>query len=149
MAVCDICGAVIIQRLDPMAVSEEVIDTPLEIVAFGGNTKAFDLLSPHYEENTKKQIAQLLIWALNGQGSQCSLHLALPISPLGRGALRIFREIERDKTVTTTGEQLHHTGLQLTAESSRAWRHSPPRLSAPAGVASSCVQVKFNHLSLI
>jgi len=50
--------------LDPMAVTEEVADTPLEIVAFSGNLKAFDLIAPHYEDNIKKQIAQLLIWAL-------------------------------------------------------------------------------------
>merc|ERR1719397_1646654 len=50
--------------LDPMAVTEEVADTPLEIVAFSSNVKAFDLIAPHYEHNIKKQIAQLLIWAL-------------------------------------------------------------------------------------
>merc|ERR1712212_1307563 len=27
-------------------------------------TEAFDLLAPHYEENTKKKIAQLMIWGL-------------------------------------------------------------------------------------
>ena len=88
MAVCDICGAtcisdaVIIQRLDPMAVSEEVIDTPLEIVAFGGNTKAFDLLAPHYEENTKKQIAQLLIWALTDKAPSAAFILLFQSVPL-------------------------------------------------------------------
>merc|ERR1719500_304401 len=68
--------------LDPMAVSEEVIDTPLEIVAFGGNTKAFDLLSPHYEENTKKQIAQLLIWALTDKAPSAAFILLFQSVPL-------------------------------------------------------------------
>ena len=38
--------------------------TPLEIAAMNENTDAFDLLAPHYEDDTKKKIAQLLIWGL-------------------------------------------------------------------------------------
>jgi len=46
--------------LDPKAA--EVGYTPLEIAATNKNTEAFDLLAPHYEDNTKKKIAQLMIW---------------------------------------------------------------------------------------
>ena len=80
--------------------SEEVIDTPLEIVAFGGNTKAFDLLSPHYEENTKKQIAQLLIWALTDKAPSAAFILLFNFiliadRPDWGGARRPATEIKR------------------------------------------------------
>ena len=51
-------------RVDMTAATEEVTETPLEIAATNVNTKAFALLSPHYEENTRKKISQLMIWAL-------------------------------------------------------------------------------------
>ena len=51
-------------RLDPRAATEEVVGTPLEIAAMNENTEAFDLLVPHYEDDTKKKIAQLLLWGL-------------------------------------------------------------------------------------
>ena len=51
-------------RVDPRAVTEDLGDTPLEIAAINENTEAFDLLSPLYEESTKKNMAQLWIWAL-------------------------------------------------------------------------------------
>ena len=51
-------------RVDPRAVTEDLGDTPLEIAAINENTGAFDLLAPFYEENIKKNLAQLWIWAL-------------------------------------------------------------------------------------
>ena len=51
-------------RVDPRAVTEDLGATPLEIAAINENTGAFDLLSPFYEESTKKKMAQLWIWAL-------------------------------------------------------------------------------------
>ena len=51
-------------RVDPRAVTEDLGDSPLEIAAINENTGAFDLLSPFYEESTKKKMAQLWIWAL-------------------------------------------------------------------------------------
>lgn len=51
-------------RVDPRAVTEDLGDTPLEIAAINENTEAFNLLSPFYEESTKKNMAQLWIWAL-------------------------------------------------------------------------------------
>ena len=51
-------------RVDLTAVTEEVTETPLEIAASNKNVKAFDLLAPYYEENDRKKIAQLMIWAL-------------------------------------------------------------------------------------
>ena len=53
-----------ITRVNPSAVTEDITETPLEIAATNVNTKAFALLSPHYEENTRKKISQLMIWAL-------------------------------------------------------------------------------------
>jgi len=50
--------------LDSKATTEEVGYLPLEIAAINENTEAFDLLAPHYEENTKKKIAQLMMWGL-------------------------------------------------------------------------------------
>ena len=51
-------------RVDLSTATEEVSETPLEIAASNKNVKAFDLLAPHYEENDRKKIAQLMIWAL-------------------------------------------------------------------------------------
>ena len=51
-------------RVDPKEGTEEEGSTPLEIAAINGNTEAFDLLAPHYEDNAKKKIAQLMIWGL-------------------------------------------------------------------------------------
>ena len=51
-------------RVDPRATTDEVSFTPLEIAAINGNTEAFDLLAPHYEDNAKKKITQLIIWGL-------------------------------------------------------------------------------------
>ena len=72
----DIC------RLDPKAVTEEVAHSPLEIAAINENTKAFDLLSPHYEVNTKKQIAQLLIWGLTEKAPSPAFKLLFESVPL-------------------------------------------------------------------
>ena len=44
--------------------TEDITETPLEIAATNVNTKAFDILAKHYEENTRKKISQLMIWAL-------------------------------------------------------------------------------------
>ena len=62
--------------------TEEVSHTPLEIAAFNKNTKAFDLLSPHYEVDTKKQIAQLLIWALTDKAPSPAFILLFESVPL-------------------------------------------------------------------
>ena len=51
-------------RVNPSAVTDDINETPLEIAATNVNTKAFDLLAKHYEENTRKKISQLMIWAL-------------------------------------------------------------------------------------
>ena len=65
-----------------MAVTEEVADSPLEIVAFSGNLKAFDLIAPHYEDNIKKQIAQLLIWALTDKTPSAAFMLLFESVPM-------------------------------------------------------------------
>ena len=72
----------IINRLDPMAVTDEVVDSPLEIAAFNVNTKAFDLLAPRYEEDTKKQISQLLIWALTEESPSAAFMSLFESVPL-------------------------------------------------------------------
>ena len=51
-------------RVNPSAVTDDINETPLEIAATNKNAKAFNLLAPHYEENDRKKIAQLMIWAL-------------------------------------------------------------------------------------
>ena len=65
-----------------MAVTEEVVDSPLEIAAFNVNTKAFDLLAPRYEEGTKKQISQLLIWALTEESPSAAFMSLFESVPL-------------------------------------------------------------------
>ena len=73
----------IIHRLDPMAVTDEVVDSPLEIAAFKVNTKAFDLLAPRYKEgDSKKQISQLLIWALTEEAPSAAFMSLFESVPL-------------------------------------------------------------------
>ena len=57
-----------------MAVTEEVVDSPLEIVAFKANTKAFALLAPRYEEHQEADFPASDL-GLNRGGSKCSIHV--------------------------------------------------------------------------
>merc|ERR1719184_254842 len=68
--------------LDPKAVTEDIAHTPLEIAASNKNTKAFDLLAPHYEDNTKKNLAQLLIWGLTDKIPSAAFMLLFESVPL-------------------------------------------------------------------
>jgi len=68
--------------LDPRAVTEDVDYTPLEIAACKENTKAFDLLAPHYEESIKKKIAQLFIWGLTDKAPSAAFMLLFESVPL-------------------------------------------------------------------
>ena len=56
--------------------------TPLEIAAINENTKGFDLLAPHYEENSKKKIAQLVIWGLTDSVPSAAFKLLFEEVPL-------------------------------------------------------------------
>ena len=76
-----------ITRLNPSAVTEDITETPLEIAATNVNTKAFDLLAPHYEENTRKKISQLMIWALTEAAPSAafmSLFESVPVAEVRR-----------------------------------------------------------------
>ena len=75
-------------RLDPRTVTEDVPDTPLEIAAINENREAFDLLAPHYEENTKKKIAQLMIWGLTDDVPSSAFKLLFESVPLAEVGLR-------------------------------------------------------------
>jgi len=68
--------------LDPKAVTEDIAHTPLEIAASNENTKAFDLLAPQYEDNTKKNLAQLLIWGLTDKTPSAAFKLLFESVPL-------------------------------------------------------------------
>jgi len=68
--------------LDPRAVTDDIAHTPLEIAASNKNTKAFDLLAAHYEENIKKQIAQLLLWGLTDKAPSAAFMLLFELVPL-------------------------------------------------------------------
>merc|ERR1712032_73172 len=68
--------------LDPRAVTEDIDYTPLEIAACKENTKAFDLLAPHYEESIKKKIAQLFIWGLTDKAPSAAFMLLFESVPL-------------------------------------------------------------------
>ena len=69
-------------RLDPKAVTEDIAHTPLEIAASNENTKAFDILAPQYEDNTKKNLAQLLIWGLTDKTPSAAFKLLFESVPL-------------------------------------------------------------------
>ena len=74
-------------RVDLTAATEEVTETPLEIAATNVNTKAFKLLAPHYEENTRKKISQLMIWALTEAAPSAafmSLFESVPVAEVRR-----------------------------------------------------------------
>ena len=75
-------------RLDSKATTEEVGYTPLEIAAINGNREAFDLLAPFYEENTKKKIAQLMIWGLTDDVPSAEFKLLFQSVPLAEVGLR-------------------------------------------------------------
>ena len=62
--------------------------TPLEIAAINENTEAFDLLAPHYEENTKKKIAQLMIWGLTDDVPSAEFKLLFESVPLAEVGLK-------------------------------------------------------------
>ena len=50
-------------RLDPLAVSEALPLSALEIAAAKGNPEGFNLLAAHSKESNKKKICQLWVWA--------------------------------------------------------------------------------------
>ena len=62
--------------------------TPLEIAAINENTEGFDLLAPHYEENTKKKIAQLVIWGLTDSVPSAAFKLLFEAVPLAEVDIR-------------------------------------------------------------
>ena len=62
--------------------------SPLEIAAINGNREAFDLLAPHYEENTKKKIAQLMIWGLTDDVPSAEFKLLFQSVPLAEVELK-------------------------------------------------------------
>ena len=74
-------------RVDLTAATEEVTETPLEIAASNKNVKAFDLLAPHYEENNRKKIAQLMIWALMDKAPSPAFMLLFESIPLAEVTL--------------------------------------------------------------
>ena len=74
-------------RVDLTAATEEVSETPLEIAATNKNVKAFDLLAPHYEENDRKKIAQLMIWALTDKAPSPAFMLLFESIPLAEVTL--------------------------------------------------------------
>ena len=79
-------------RVDPRATTDEVSFTPLEIAAINENTEAFDLLAPHYEENTKKKITQLMIWGLTDDVPSEEFKLlfeSVPLAEVGLNNLNI------------------------------------------------------------
>ena len=74
-------------RVDLSTVTEEVTETPLEIAASNKNVKAFDHLAPHYEENDRKKIAQLMIWALTDKAPSPAFMLLFESIPLAEVTL--------------------------------------------------------------
>ena len=85
-----------ITRVNPSAVTEDITETPLEIAATNVNTKAFDLLAPHYEENTRKKISQLMIWALTQEAPSAAFMSLFESVPLAEVTLfsRIIRQCD-------------------------------------------------------
>ena len=114
-------------RVDPQATSEEVPDTPLEIAAMNENTEAFELLAPHYEEETKKNIAQLLIWGLTDQDPDAEFKMLFQSVPLAEVMLKYHQQCERNRS----GEQLPNSGVQLATSSGKKGEEGP--CSIPAG----------------
>ena len=74
-------------RVNPSAVTEDITETPLEIAATNVSTKAFDLLAPHYEENTRKKISQLMIWALTEEAPSAAFMSLFESVPLAEVTL--------------------------------------------------------------
>jgi ankyrin repeat protein len=74
--------------VDPRATTDEVSFTPLEIAAINGNMGAFDLLAPHYEDNTKKKMAQLMIWGLTDSVPSAEFILLFKSVPLAEVGLK-------------------------------------------------------------
>jgi len=88
-------------------VTEEVSHLPLEIAAINENTKAFDLLSPHYEVNTKKQIAQLLIWGLTEKAPSPAFKLLFESVPLAEVNSCTILESSLLETLAYEGKTAH------------------------------------------
>ena len=114
-------------RLDPTAVTDEVSHLPLEIAAVNKNIKAFDLLAPHYEDNIRKQIAQLFVWALTEKTPSEEFKLLFESVPL--------TEVNKKNSDLTTDfchsvEQRGHHGFQPSADSCLPRRDNPPCVSA-------------------
>ena len=81
-----------ILRLDPLAVSEGVPYSALEIAAsFGDTTEAFNKLAAHTEESHKKSVCQLLRWACNENKPSDKFKELLCTIPAA--------EVEQDKSV--------------------------------------------------
>jgi len=93
--------------VNPSAVTEDITETPLEIAATNVNTKAFDLLAPHYEENTRKKISQLMIWALTEEAPSAafmSLFESVPLAEVNNHAILGFNLLQ---TLAFKGESAH------------------------------------------
>ena len=88
-------------RVDLSTVTEEVTETPLEIAATNKNVKAFNLLAPHYEENDRKKIAQLMIWALTDKAPSPAFMLLFESIPLAEVTLchTAFESLMRTLTI--------------------------------------------------
>ena len=82
-------------RVNPSAVTEDITETPLEIAATNVSTKAFNLLAPHYEENTRKKISQLMIWALTEEAPSAAFMSLFESVPLAEVALFTLFKIIR------------------------------------------------------
>jgi len=93
--------------VNPSAVTEDITETPLEIAATNVSTKAFDLLAPHYEENTRKKISQLMIWALTEKAPSAafmSLFESVPLAEVNNHAILGFNLLQ---TLAFKGESAH------------------------------------------
>ena len=115
-------------RLDPTAVTDEVSHLPLEIAAVNKNIKAFDLLAPHYEDNIRKQIAQLFVWALTEKTPSEEFKLLFKFVPLAEVNKKTFSELTTDFCHSV--EQRGHHGFQPSADSCLPRRDNPPCVSA-------------------
>ena len=126
-------------RVNPSAVTEDITETPLEIAATNVNTKAFDLLAPHYEENTRKKISQLMIWALTEDAPSAAFMLLFESVPLAEVTLlknnqTMYCLMKNTKRTVLEGEQPRHPGFQPAADTSLQRRIGPSCVFARARV---------------
>ena len=105
-------------RVDLSTVTEEVTETPLEIAATNKNVKAFNLLAPHYEENDRKKIAQLMIWALTDKAPSPAFMLLFESIPLAEVTLchtafeNLMRTLTTQLIFCLTNKQSNDPGEQ-------------------------------------